>query len=144
MVHIGIVVFTMLRSVEDICKEVGTHQEHHHRIDCGKCISKRLYKSTECGISFCVTLGGSEDNPYEDGISLVGYCEGLDWCIPSRKLKFPFTSDEFWSVVELADQDGREMWDETHGCEDCGEEDEYGYIPVRLTCQSCHGYGVIL
>jgi hypothetical protein len=44
----------------------------------------------------------------------------------------------------VADKDGCELWDETHGCDDCGEEDEFGNRPINPECVSCGGAGAVI
>ena len=81
-------------------------------------IAHRLYKDTECGISF---LANGDRR-----VTLTGYCEGSDrWC-PPHSLDFPFSKEEFDAAVDEADRDGCDTWDETHGCAECGPEDVNG------------------
>ena len=109
-------------------------------------IARRLFKATTCGIVFSLREGG---------IYMSGYCEGADAECQARMLDYPFTADIFWREVDAADQDGRDMWDQTHGCDTCWPEgyvDEWGSTwepgevgaPVNKECPECKGHGIIL
>jgi len=101
-------------------------------------MARSLYKSTTCGISFY-----SPESKRE--VHLSGYCEGTDRECQTYVLTFPFGKDDFWAAVEAAEKDGCALWDETHGCEECGEEeDENGNRAVNKKCKNCGGDGIIL
>ena len=109
--------------------------------ECVSAISHTLYKHTSCGICFHAV------NDCENRVvSVAGYCEGVDIDCDSHELKFPFSADEFWKAVDNADNDGINLWNDTHGCEHCydGLEGEYGYTPIQPNCNHCYGEGVIL
>lgn len=120
---------------EEVCYMVYDDDTDKHL---EKRIAKALFKATSCGICFGLTEEGS-------GISMAGYCEGIDHRpYDDHNLQFPFTMEEFWKAAEMADRDGCELWDLTHGCEDCGLEDpETGYTPINPDCSSCGGEGII-
>ena len=99
-------------------------------------ISRRLYKDTECGISFYAKDCKS--------IWLAGYCEGTDAECPGHEMFFPFDSDEFFKQVGIADKEGCDLWNKTHGCEKCGPEDECGNRQVNPKCEKCGGSGMII
>ena len=101
-----------------------------------KHIAHRLYKDTSCGIGFSAT---------KDEVSVSGYCEGTDAECPNRTLPFPFLPKKFDDMVDAADEDGNDLWDATHGCDECGEADyETGYTRVNPKCKGCGGDGVII
>lgn len=85
-------------------------------------------------------------------VSVAGYCEGTDAGCPDHSLDFPFSPGEFDTMVEAADQDGCDLWDDSHGCEDCathhGIPVEDGVpmdaCPVWEACPSCEGHGIVL
>jgi hypothetical protein len=71
-------------------------------------------------------------------------------------VEFPFREEDFWAAVKQADQDGCDVWSETHGCPDCGTfsyecaccvrdgcEDCGAEKPVNPECKTCKGHGVI-
>ena len=124
-------------NIRDLAELVGAARdgsEGETVEEIGKSIARRLYKDTSCGISFW-----SDDK----SVVLTGYCEGSDNYIEGHSLPFPFTSEEFWEAVAQADEDGCNTWDETHGCEECGEEVD-GVIPVNPNCKNCGGDGVVI
>lgn len=98
-------------------------------------IRRRLYKDTECGIGF------SAD---ETGVVVSGYCEGDVGDCPSYHLDWGFTENDFGTALELADKDGCDLWDATHGCEDCNTEEIDGYRPIDPNCKSCGGDGQVI
>jgi predicted RNA-binding Zn-ribbon protein involved in translation (DUF1610 family) len=67
-------------------------------------IAKRLFKDTECGISFTVA----------DGECIVaGYVEESDTVCPPYKLRLGyFTAEQFDRAVEMADEDGCRIFNE--------------------------------
>ena len=116
--------------------------------DTASSIAKRLYKDTNCGIGF------HSDPKY---VLVSGYCEGIDQECESYQIEYPFRADEFWEFVKQADKDGCELWDKTHGCEDCwgGESicnewgdivgpQDYGMRPIDTGCTGCSGEGMII
>lgn len=117
----------MIQNLKELAAEVGAEED-------AKSIARRLYKDTRCGISF-----------WTDGkvVVLSGYCEGTDAECPPREYTFPFEEKVFWEGVEAADQDGCDLWDQTHGCPECGDEID-GYIPVNPDCESCGGDGIVI
>ena len=86
----------------------------------------------------------SEVKNKHEGVAVAGYCEGVDWQFDSYELKFPFIADVFWYSVTKADKDGCEVWDQTHGCDDCGWETEYGFTPINKECKTCEGHGIVI
>jgi hypothetical protein len=68
-------------------------------------IGKRLFKDTECGISF---------NAMQARVIVAGYAEGSDAELPCHALEYPFTSGEFDALVILADAEGSQEWDEAN------------------------------
>jgi hypothetical protein len=77
-------------------------------------IGKALFKGTKCGIVFkeIHNLSESLNAPYHSGVSVCGYAEGADAeCLPIELL-YPFTPEVFWEAVELADEQGCELFTE--------------------------------
>lgn len=81
------------------------------------------------------------------GVCITGYAEGCDIDLQphtlTRTKKRSVTADNIWNAVKEADGEASALWDETHGCDDCGSEDEFGYRHINPNCKSCHGDGVI-
>jgi len=99
-------------NLSDLAKHLGANREDEASI------SKRLFKDTRCGISFHVDQGGPR-------VSVAGYAEGAGdaYCEPIR-LTFPIDLGEFDAAVERADQEGCDLYDESH-CPNCGTETDY-------------------
>jgi hypothetical protein len=86
---------------------------------------------------------------------VAGYCEGSDWEHPVHQVPLPCTGEDINKAIDLADEEGKETWDQTHGCEKCfpeGAVDEYGNEfapeeaggPINSDCETCGGNGVVL
>ena len=132
----------MINNIKELAQEVCASD------DTARGVARRLYKDTNCGIGFYSESGS---------IVLSGYCEGTDMDCESHVLEYPFAPDEFWKLVNQADQDGCDMWDKTHGCEKCwggevvcdewGNEagpEDYGVRPVDKECKECGGNGIVI
>jgi len=127
----------MIRNLQDLAHEVGAARDASTGAtdeETGKSIARRLFKDTDCGISFWHNV---------DGVVVTGYCEGSDDYIEGHSLGFPFDTKKFWEAVSQADEDGCNTWDRTHGCEACGDEVD-GVISVNPDCKECGGSGEIL
>lgn len=143
----------IIRSLQDLAYHVCADYEEDDNIETiEKRISRRLYKDTDSGIGFC--MHGHQRFDYEakewihvgppTGVSVAGYCEGDVGECESYALDFPFLAAEFDRCIEQADQDSNAMWDATHGCEFCGEEDEFGNRAVNPECPECKGHGIVI
>lgn len=82
------------------------------------------------------------------GICITGYVEGWDGELERHILKATrsrsLTVDHIWRALNAADEEAGDMWDATHGCPDCGSEDEFGNRGINPQCKTCHGEGMIL
>ncbi len=76
---------------------------------------------------------------------VMGYCEGSDAEHPTYEVPFPCTPEAIDEAIAQADKDGNDTWNETHGCDDCGEP-EWGMYDraINPDCPSCKGEGQIL
>jgi hypothetical protein len=95
----------MINTIFDLARETGVGGD----IDAATAnrrIASRLFKDTECGISFRSDCGG---------VVVAGYCEGTDAECPPIALSYPFPPETFWDAVQQADKDGCDLWDEVHG-----------------------------
>lgn len=92
-----------IRDLAELAAHVGAYRPTV------KSIAHRLYKDTDCGISFWAPEGDSPDR-----VVVAGYAEGTDAECPNHELKFPFESDDFDLTVETADREGVELFEETH------------------------------
>lgn len=113
-----------IRNLKDLAEHTGASHPTKESI------AHRLYKDTSCGIGFSCNA---------TSVTVSGYCEGTDASCESRTLQFPFTGKEFDAEVEAADQDGNALWNQTHGCDDCGLDGA-----VNPDCKSCGGDGIVI
>jgi hypothetical protein len=120
-----------IKNLKQLAGHVGAAHDTGTVDEVSKSIAHRLYKDTSSGISFYVPKGGKT-------VVVSGYCEGTDAECVSRELRFPFTDQEFDEQVAAADEDANVLWDETHGCEECGGEH------VDPDCPKCGGDGIII
>jgi len=126
----------MIKNLEDLADMIGCDSRR---------IAKTLFKYTDTGLSF------SED---ATGIILSGYCEGTDLDCATYHLDYPFTEEEFWEAADQTEEDCRNIWNATHGCEHCwpnGCIDEWENLfdpgeeggPVNPECTHCEGEGIL-
>lgn len=117
-------------NLRDLHNHVGSMSDDSTDEACKAGIARRLYKDTACGIGFSCT---------ERGVSVAGYCEGTDAECDPHELLFPFKPEEFDAAVQEADADGCALWDDTHGCDECGLDGA-----INADCEACGGEGQIL
>ena len=67
-------------------------------------VERMVFKYTDCGCCYYAN---------EDCVSVAGYAENSeDAECPSHTLYFPFTIDEWDQALEIADQEGCDLWNE--------------------------------
>ena len=67
--------------------------------------------------------------------------EGID-AATQDSVTLPTTKRELRLMVEDIERQAKELWDETHGCEACGEESPMtGFRPINPECKECYGEG---
>lgn len=98
-------------------------------------IKKAIYKGTDCGAWV---------NFESDGVEVGSIVEGVDEGTETFTLKYPFEIKKFWEALDEIEKDANRIWKETHGCEDCGPENEMGYITINPDCKTCRGGGTII
>ena len=96
--------------------------------------------------------------PYEIGTETVfrvgSIVEGTDAQVKPEEVRLPATGEDIDYAIGLVEERARDLWDATHGCEECGRlhalrfsiTDEYVWEPgateVHLECTKCDGMGV--
>ena len=95
---------------------------------------KTLYRETECGAWLELV------DPLT--IKMGSIVEGVEECAEEITLKYPFKINCVWEALDQIEKDCDRIWMETHGCEDCGDEDETGYRSVNPNCKTCEGQGI--
>jgi len=96
--------------------------------------------------------GGVKVHPFElngtrkfrGGVTIGSIVEGIDTCATPVELEYPFTEEEYDRAVQSVESEVEHLWNETHGCDDCGIESEYGGNAINPDCKTCHGEGTIL
>lgn len=115
-----------------LCEELWVEPEHA----CADRFSNRVYKGTDCG----AWLGIVDSRT----IMMGSIVEGCDFGTESHTLEWPFTKEAFWDVLEDIESEASYIWDQTHGCEDCGIEGEWGHPAINPECKTCKGQGEII
>ena len=81
------------------------------------------------------------------GISVGSIVEGVD--VDCQTLtddlqgEPDIIAERFNKMVADVDSEADYIWRETHGCDDCGSEGEWGHPAINPDCQSCEGEGDI-
>lgn len=123
--------------------EHGIHSWEQLEMELGICnAEKAVYNGTECGAWI-----EQEDIHGGSGILLGSIVEGVDWGTETYYLGYPFTMAKFWETLEAVDEEAKDIWNMTHGCEHCFDgllENEYGYHMIDTDCPVCKGEGIKL
>ena len=99
-------------------------------------VKRATYKYTSCGAWI------AEEN---EGILVGSIVEGCDHGTETHTLNYPFEIDCFWKALESVEKEAEEIWNDTHGCKDCGDECvDTGYTPINPECKTCEGEGIII
>ena len=106
-------------------------------------IEKDLPRELVIAFNVKVPLSIAPSKRRATGIRVCGYCEGADAELPTYSLDFPFTEEEFEAALQSCDDDADQLWNETHGCARCGDEELSGYRAVNPDCKSCGGDGIV-
>jgi hypothetical protein len=122
-------------SIEAFCKHLGIDGTD---IETAR---KRVFKDTECGASLHYLRGEDEK---VIGIEVGTIVEGVDQETEYLKLHFPFTTAEWDEAIEHVETEAQLIWDNTHGCEQCGPEDEGGFRTINPKCPGCNGAGIVI
>ncbi len=82
---------------------------------------------------------------HKGGVKIGSIVEGVDHGTGTHELFFPFTEKTWWEAVKEVEDEAKDIWDETHGCQDCyPEEDTTETNPINPECKSCKGQGTII
>ena len=137
-----------IKCIEDLFLCVGVMVEGKHgEVDYDRSMAyleKTIYKGTVCGASF---------SHHGDMVVVGSIIEGVDYDTKSHELVFPFSEDSFWRALDDVEQEAADIWNDTHGCEDCwdctqvdewGNECEFSQWPINPKCTNCDGGGTII
>lgn len=95
---------------------------------------KSVYKGTDCGA--WITL--VDPNTIRMGSIVEGVDEGAE----THTLTYPFEGAEVWEILEIIEKDCERIWNDTHGCPECGVMASVGYTPINPDCPECEGHGI--
>ena len=131
-----------------------------------KDIERNTYKYTDCGAwimerkeerEYASLFVEDAMNPryysHATGLTVGSIVEGVDYCCDPITLAYPFELDEFWKALQSVEDQADEIWNSTHGCDECWDEpqlDEWGNLrkfgawPINKECKTCEGEGTIL
>ena len=123
-----------------------------------KDIERTVYKYTNCGAWFSFegrSNGGwdhwgevqlRDDSLYNSGgeVTVGSIVEGVDYGTEGHTLQFPFTLVEFNQALDEGEGEAKDIWNDTHGCDDCGIESEFGGQAINPDCSTCKGEGIIM
>lgn len=70
--------------------------------------------------------------------------EGIDAEVMPEEVVLPCTPADLDGAVKAVEDEADRLWRETHGCADCGAENDTGYRSINPDCASCRGEGTIL
>ncbi len=140
---------------EGITPSIQAILDHLHGGDDLYLFYKSIYKYTPCGPSVGFRINGEwkycSDLPREvgendvvDGVHVSSIVEGVDYGVEGANLFEPFPAEHFWELVDSVDRQAQVIWDDTHGCEGCGPENEMGYITINPKCKTCGGSGTVI
>lgn len=118
-----------IRNIDELCDGRGFGEMS------ADSLRRNLYKYSDAGLSFTRIVGGVE---------LGAIVEGVDDWEAHRRLHFPFDLADFNRAVAELEQAAKDVWDATHGCEDCGLADDDGLLPVNPDCKTCGGHGIVI
>ena len=99
-------------------------------------LSRAVYKGTDCGAWLKIRT--------PDTIQLGSIVEGCDFGTETRTLTWPFTAKEFWDALDEIEREAAYIWDQTHGCECCHMEGEWGHDAIDPLCKNCRGQGAVI
>ena len=131
----------IIRNIKDLAQHHGVFEDGQTDDRSAARVAQRLFKYTDCGVGFCYKPPMGESYGYA---VVVGYCEGVDAECPSHAWTFPFWPEEWDAAVGEADNEGCDLWNETHGCPECDPEHPAGARAINPKCETCGGGGEII
>lgn len=124
-------------------------------------LGRSVYKYIDCGPWVSFVLQSGDELYYDDirnkdwkdieplkGLKVGSIIEGVDYetetiFVPAEPLST--LNKRFFEAITEVNNQAQEIWNETHGCNDCGEPDpETGYIHINPNCKTCGGEGAII
>lgn len=117
------------------------------RVDIGDSKSGEFFRTLEGRMRGTTKVHSFEINgtrKFRGGIVLGSIVEGIDACATPVELEYPFTEEEYYNALQQVEDEVNYLWEQTHGCDDCDIEGEFGGNAINPDCKTCHGEGTIL
>ena len=113
---------------------VALHADDVHRSD----VEKATYKYTNDG--------GPWITHTDISVRLGSNVDGVDQVTDVMVLFYPFEMEKFWEERDKIEKQAEEIWNETHGCEDCDIVSKFdeGLHAINSECKTCNGEGIII
>lgn len=70
--------------------------------------------------------------------------EGIDAQVGAYTIRLPCKASDLDRMIERIEKEANDLWNDTHGCEACGGENELGYRTINPACAECDGQGTII
>ena len=113
-----------LAMLDDEAREVVTAALFEPSGTAWDLLAHRAYKSTDCGVSLYHT------DEVAGRVIISSIIGGVEQTTQAYSLQWPFTSEDVTKAIAAVAKKAQEIWDATHGCEQCGPEDMFGYRPA--------------
>lgn len=121
--------YTPINNLNDLAESMGINIKQS-RDKIKRLIEKSVYKGTSCGAWITFTMAG---------VRVGSIVEGTDVCTETRSFVWgKFTDVEFWNALTQIEEQADEIWNATHGCQDCNMDGA-----INPDCKTCHGEGAI-
>ena len=127
-------------------------------------VYRALYKGTDCGVSVSIAVEGAEKlfhgndlykfdcNAPVCAVQIGSIVEGVDFDCATLTLdltqkgtrKTGNIVKRLFALVAEVEAEAKYIWQQTHGCDDCGIEGEWGHQAINPDCKTCKGFGWII
>jgi len=127
-------------------------------------IYRALYKGTDCGVSDGIAIQDYPEPVYCDelykhgldapvlAIHISSIVEGVDACTETEIVsltkkgtrKTGTVVKRLFTACDEIEKQARYIWNETHGCDECDIEGEWGGNAINPDCKACKGEGQII
>lgn len=137
---------TCIRTLGELCKKCFFEEKETQK-EIVSWINRRVYKGTSCGAWFEYAHGGHQERYtgyFFDTVTVGSIVEGVDEGAEPNSLTFPFLEKDFWGAVDDIENQCSEIWNNTHGCEQCPMDVYECFHIISPDCPNCHGEGVII
>jgi hypothetical protein len=79
------------------------------------------------------------------GVFIIGsIVEGVDAEVPAREVYLPCKGEDIDMAIADVESEAEYIWQQTHGCDACALEGEWGGRAINQDCKECNGEGTII